>query len=241
MVDRHDPAGMIGIPVRIQAWLPGMHMVCYGRGKLRRTPGACPAYRKLRCAGKINVGTNSQRDDRGGNTMNRRSVITMGLVLAGSAVFWHAHDAIGRLLEGGVVQADVGSGFLVTKQEYGDFQLRAEFWVDPTANSGIFIRATDPKRVTGQNAYEVNIFDTRPDPSYGTGAIVNVAKVSPMPKAANRWNTYDITAKGGEFTVILNGIKTVDGAKDSKFAKGRIALQYGGGIVRFRMVEIRPL
>jgi hypothetical protein len=68
-----------------------------------------------------------------------------------------------------------------------------------------------------------------------------VAKVSPMPKAANRWNTYDITAKGGEFTVILNGIKTVDAAKDSKFAKGRIALQYGGGIVRFRMVEIRPL
>jgi hypothetical protein len=214
---------------------------------------------------QINVGTNSQRDDRGGNTMNRRSVITMGLVLAGSAIFWHAHDAIGqtgwttlfdgsnlnnfepignanwRLLEGGVVQADVGSGFLVTKQEYGDFQLRAEFWVDPTANSGIFIRATDPKRVTGQNAYEVNIFDTRPDPSYGTGAIVNVAKVSPMPKAANRWNTYDITAKGGEFTVILNGIKTVDAAKDSKFAKGRIALQYGGGIVRFRMVEIRPL
>ena len=52
-----------------------------------------------------------------------------------------------------------------------------------------------------------------------------------MPRAANQWNTYDITAKGGEFTVILNGIKTVDGAKDSKLAKGRIALQYGGGIV----------
>jgi len=33
--------------------------------------------------------------------------------------------------------------------------------------------------------------------------------------------------KAGEFTVILNGIKTVDGAKDAKLAKGRIALQYG--------------
>jgi len=41
------------------------------------------------------------------------------------------------------VQADLGSGFLVSKQEYGDFQLRAEFWVDATANSGVFIRATD--------------------------------------------------------------------------------------------------
>jgi hypothetical protein len=28
----------------------------------------------------------------------------------------------------------------------------------------------------------VNIWDTRPDPSYGTGAIVDVAKVDPMPK-----------------------------------------------------------
>jgi hypothetical protein len=198
--------------------------------------------------------------------MTRRSVISMGLLLAGSAILWQAHDAIGqttgwkvlfdgsnannfepignanwRMLEGGILQADVGNGFLVTKEEFGDFELRAEFWVDATANSGVFIRATDPAKVTGSNAYEVNIFDTRPDPSYGTGAIVNVAKVSPMPRAADRWNTYEITAKGGEFTVILNGIKTVDGAKDSKHAKGRIALQYGGGIVRFRKVEIRPL
>src|SRR5712672_1221890 len=120
--------------------------------------------------------------------MNRRSAIAMGLLLAGSAVLWHAHDASGqaaqigwttlfdgsnlnnwepignanwRLLEGGIVQADLGSGFLVSKQDYGDFQLRAEFWVDATANSGVFIRATDAKQVTAANAYEVNIFDTR--------------------------------------------------------------------------------
>ena len=154
---------------------------------------------------------------------------------------WNKIGDANWTLADGVVTADKGTGFLVSKNSYGDFQLRAEFWVDPTANSGIFIRATDPKRVTGQNAYEVNIFDTRPDPSYGTGAIVNVAKVSPMPKAGNQWNNYDITAKGGEFTVILNGIKTVDGAKDAKLPKGRIALQYGGGIVRFRKVEIRQL
>ena len=32
--------------------------------------------------------------------------------------------------------------------------------------------------------------------------------------------------------VILNGQKTVDGVKDSKFANGRIALQYGPGVVK---------
>ena len=161
-------------------------------------------------------------------------------------------DANWRIEDGAVV-ADKGNGFLVSKTTYGDFQLRADFWVDDDANSGIFIRCTDPEKVTGNNAYEVNIWDRRPDPSYGTGAIVNVAKVSPMPKAAGKWNVYEIVAKGSTFTVTLNGQKTVDGAQDSKFASGRIALQHGFGLkddkgvandrgaVKFRKVEIKAL
>jgi hypothetical protein len=160
-------------------------------------------------------------------------------------------DANWRIEDGAVV-ADKGNGFLVSKNRYTDFQLRAEFWVDSDANSGIFIRCSDPKEVTGTNAYEVNIWDTRPDPSYGTGAIVGVAKVDPMPKAAGKWNVYEITAKGSTFTITLNGQKTVDGAQDSKLAAGYFALQHGlgvvtngvandKGVVKFRKVEIKPL
>ena len=47
----------------------------------------------------------------------------------------------------------------------------------------------------GKTAYEVNIWDKRPDPSYGTGAIVNLAKVSPMPTSAGKWNVYEITSR----------------------------------------------
>ncbi len=90
-------------------------------------------------------------------------------------------------LEDGAVVADKGDGFLVSKKDYADFQLRAEFWVDADANSGIFIRCTNPEKMGGAS-YEVNIWDTRPDPSYGTGAIVNLAKVNPMPRAAGKWN-----------------------------------------------------
>ncbi|MBV8166849.1 MAG: DUF1080 domain-containing protein [Alphaproteobacteria bacterium] len=141
----------------------------------------------------------------------------------------------------GVVEADSGNGFLVSQNTYGDVQIRAEFWVDGTANSGIFIRCSDPSKITAENAYEVNIFDTRPDPSYGTGAIVNVAKVVPMPKAANKWNQYDITAKGNRFTVVLNGQRTVNGATDVRHARGWIGLQYAGGVVRFRKVDVRSI
>ena len=68
-----------------------------------------------------------------------------------------------------------------------------------------------------------------------------------MPKAGSKWNVYEITAKGPKFTVILNGQKTVDGAEDSKFGSGPIALQYfpgvvpDKGVVKFRKVEIKPL
>ncbi|WCM29497.1 DUF1080 domain-containing protein [Sphingomonas sp. QA11] len=75
---------------------------------------------------------------------------------------------------------------LVSSASYRDFGLRAEFWVSHDANSGIFIRCSDRDRINPGSVYEVNIFDTRPDPGYGTGAIVELAKVSPVPKAGGR-------------------------------------------------------
>ena len=210
--------------------------------------------------------------------MKRGSAVSIALLLVGFAAFSISHQASGQTeggwvtlfagknldnfnkigdanwrLEDGAVVADKGNGFLVTKAAYTDYQIRAEFWVDSDANSGIFIRCTDPDKIGANNAYEVNIWDTRPDPTYGTGAIVGLAKVDPMPKAAGKWNVYEIMAKGSTFTVTLNGQKTVDGAQDAKLASGRIALQHGlglkddkgvendKGVVKFRKVEIKPL
>jgi hypothetical protein len=130
---------------------------------------------------------------------------------------------------------------LVSKESFKDFELRAEFWVSPDANSGIYIRCTAPDKVNSKSAYEVNIFDTRPDPSYGTGAIVDTAKAATVLKTGDKWNTYHIVAKGSKFIITLNGVKTVDGAEDSKFPEGRITLQFGQGVVMFRKVEVKKL
>src|ERR1700691_5931889 len=150
-------------------------------------------------------------------------------------------------LQGGELVADNGNGFMVSNTDYADFDLRVQFWIEAKTNSGVFIRCTDPKSVTGKTAYEVNIWDTRPEPKYGTGAIVDVAAVDPMPKAGGKGNVYEIMAKGNTFTIVLDGQKTVDGAHTDKFASGRIALQHGkgvtdeSGIIKFRKVEIKPL
>lgn len=148
-------------------------------------------------------------------------------------------DANWQLMDG-VVQANKGTGFLVTKASYGDFQLKVEFWVDDEANSGVFIRCENPQQITAMNAYEVNIYDKRPDPTYATGAIVDVAKPLTAMKAGGKWNTFEISAQGPHMVVTLNGTKTVD-VQNPAHARGPIGLQYGAGTVKFRSVQIKSL
>ena len=161
----------------------------------------------------------------------------------------HIGDANWRA-EGGVIMADKGKGgFLVSKNSYQDFVIYAEFWAETDTNSGIFIRASDPHKIGADNAYEVNIWDIRPDPKYGTGAIVDFAAV-PVPliyKAGGKWNTYEIEARGADVTVKLNGTVTAT-MNNTKFHSGPFALQFGpgvkgvtGGPIKWRKVQIRSL
>jgi hypothetical protein len=167
------------------------------------------------------------------------------LVDSGKKGDWNEVGKANWDMKDGLLTADKLDGknlaYLVSKNAYKDFQIYAEFWVDDDANSGIFIRCEQPQHIDGKSCYEVNVFDKRPDPSYGTGAIVNTAKVDPMPKAGGKWNTYEITAQGPHLVAVLNGQKTAD-VQDSKHLNaGPIALQYGSGVVKFRKVKIKAL
>jgi hypothetical protein len=145
---------------------------------------------------------------------------------------WHrVGDANWRAEDGAIVAYRGKGGFLVSKDSYKDFQLRAEFWADPTTNSGIFIRLSNPKRIGSDNS----------------GAIVNLAKLLPAEKAGGKWNTVEITAKGSQLTVMLNGVQTAS-VQNAKFAQGPLALQYGagaknleGGPIKWRRVQVKPL
>lgn len=145
---------------------------------------------------------------------------------------WHVGD--------GFVEATSGFGYLVSPESYRDFELHVEFWVNDLANSGVFLRCSDTANISDMTAYEVNIYDTREDQTYRTGAIVNFSPPSEVINAAGQWNTFDISAEGEHLTVVFNGTETVN-IEDATYAEGPIALQYGAGIVRFRNVRIRPL
>ena len=159
------------------------------------------------------------------------------------ANFQRMGDANWRVVDG-VVQADRGdpkkSSFLMTKSPYGDFELRAEFWVSDDANSGIYMRCPDLANVTDMTCTEANIFDQRADQTYATGAITHLSPIKNGPKAGGKWNTFDITARGPHIVVLMNGVKT--GETDKAHAlRGNIGLQWAQGVVKFRKVEIRPL
>jgi hypothetical protein len=201
--------------------------------------------------------------------MNRLAFIFTGLLTIGIIVFGPATHTSGQSgegwvtlldgenmgdwirvgetnwrLEDGAVVADnrtsKGAAYLVSKTSYKDFQMYVEFWASDDANSGIFIRCSNLEKIGAETCYEVNIFDQRKDPTYGTGAIVNFVEVNPMPKAGGKWNTFEITAKGRHITVVLNGQKTAE-LHNGLFTEGPFTLQHGGGVMKFRKVAIKPL
>lgn len=148
-----------------------------------------------------------------------------------------------RVEDGAIVvdkMAGKEAGYLVSKKPFKNFIVRVEFWPSDDANSGIYFRCLDPKKITDRTCYEANIFDQRQDPSYGTGAITRYVEVNPMPKAGGKWNTYEVTANGRDITVVLNGQMTAK-LRNGMFDEGPIVLQHGAGGIKFRKIEVKPL
>jgi len=154
---------------------------------------------------------------------------------------WNIIGSASWVIGNGIVEGNKPNGFLVSTKSYKNFVIRAEFWAESNTNSGIFIRCQDPSKVSASSSYEINIWDTRPEQAYATGAIVDVAKVDPVLKAGGRWNTMEIIANGPNFKVMMNGVVTVANGQDSKFAEGPIALQSAGGVIKFRKLQIKLL
>lgn len=156
---------------------------------------------------------------------------------------WRAEGGASWQVEAGtIVGSGGGDGFLLHDGSYGDFRLEAEFLVDAETNSGIFIRCQNPANIHPDTCYELNIWDAHPRQEARTGAIVFRA----MPPLAHvdtvgRWSTLDVTARGREILVRVNGVTTATLA-DADPTAGFIALQrWGEGEVRFRRVALEAL
>ena len=159
--------------------------------------------------------------------------------MTGSTANWRA--------EGGAIQADKlvsgkGASVLASKRTFRDHEVYVEFWAADDTNSGVYLRAPDPKTInTASGAYEVQIWDRNPNQKYATGSLVNVAAVEPIYKAGGKWNTFEIRAKGAEITVKMNGVTTAHIKDGKNTGEGRIGLQFNGGPIKFRKLLVKEL
>lgn len=157
----------------------------------------------------------------------------------------------------GVLVAAPGTGWLSTKEMYGDYVLRLEWRVPENGNSGVFIRVPDLK--PGQRPHvegiEVQVLDDK-GPQYAgklepyqyAGSIYGAvpAKNSGY-KGAGEWNSFEITCQGETISVVMNGNKVAeaDVTKIESLTKrprrGYIGLQNHGSGVEFRKIELKEL
>lgn len=73
------------------------------------------------------------------------------------------------------------------------------------------------------------------------GAISGLVKAPvPVPRTGGQWNTMEVIAQGTHMTVLLNGEKTAE-TNEARDHGGVIGLQYAGGVVKFRQLQVKPL
>ena len=153
-------------------------------------------------------------------------------------------------------------GYLATKKAFTNFRLTVEWrWAPgkPASNSGVLLRITGkpralPKCVEAQlkagsagDIYGFHGFQVKGDAARAVsaeaemiGKLSGVSKIKGNEKKPGEWNRYDITLRGGNLTVLVNGEK-VNEATGLDVVAGKIGLQSEGGEVHFRTVRLTPL
>ncbi len=147
-------------------------------------------------------------------------------------------------LENGILAAVRGeqTNYIATNSTYDDFLLTVEYRVEPSTNSGIFVRCENADTYTAQTCYEVNIWDDHQIPEFRTGSIVSLSAPLVKIDSGNRWNSMSVQAEGEHLTVKVNNVVTTD-ITDNTHDGGYIAFQYGGNnkMVQFRNLKITRL
>ncbi|MCA6484995.1 MAG: DUF1080 domain-containing protein [Chitinophagaceae bacterium] len=161
-----------------------------------------------------------------------------------------------------VVHPEKSSGNLYTENTYADFVLRFDFQLTPGANNGIGIRAP----LSGDAAYlgmEIQVLDNE-HPKYAQlqpyqyhGSVYGVIPAKRgflLP--AGQWNTEEISIRGDEIKVTLNGTVITEGnlsAADKNGTmdhkehpgllrkEGHIGFLGHGDVVRFKNIRIKKM
>lgn len=163
--------------------------------------------------------------------------------------------------------ADQGErGDIMTREQFGDFELEYEWRVSPAGNSGVMWRVTEELEYPWQTGPEQQVLDDARHsdgklPSHRAGALYDlVDPPANITRPVGEFNQARIVARGSRVQLFLNGQQTADvdfkseeGKRllaGSKFksmprfaqnARGHIVLQDHGDPVWYRNIRVRAL
>jgi hypothetical protein len=152
------------------------------------------------------------------------------------------------------------NGCMVTKKEYADYVLKVK-WRWPAdskgGNSGVLLHVQDEKywptsieaqMLTGRAGdllltnppdAKLEVEKSRQDPNLER-CFRRIETKESVEKKVGEWNEMEITCRGGDITLVVNGVKVNEG-KNGNLRSGRIALQSEGAEVDFKDILIKSL
>ncbi len=190
---------------------------------------------------------------------------------------WHTYrkgDSVQPkwMVDNGTIHMDSSlkqyKGDLVTKEEYGNFDLKLEWKIAPSGNSGIiFLVKEDPKYADTYNTgLEMQVLDNDGHSDgklfrHRAGNLYDLAEGCTEPvKPVGEWNQVEIISNHGSLKLFLNGVEVVSTTlwtdewkkmvAKSKFRQwpdfgtytsGKIALQDHDCNVWYRNIKIKQL
>lgn len=172
-------------------------------------------------------------------------------------------DAVWSVREGILICAGKPLGVLQTERPFTNFRLLVEYRWAPggqPGNSGILTRINGPARplprsaevqlkhgnagdVLGLQGMQVQPGQPRHFEVRGhavAGDISGVRKLVDAEKPPGDWNTIEVLASGGSYTVWMNG-QQINHAVGVEIQSGPLGLQSEGGEIHFRRVALWPL
>lgn len=172
---------------------------------------------------------------------------------------WHVVD--------GTLAKETGTDDLITREQFGNFELAFDWKLGPGGNAGVFYRGTEEYDHIYWSAPEYQLLDDSlaPDGKSRLTAAGSAYALYPAPagivKPANQWNSALIVVQGARVQHWMNGQKLLEydlwtpeweaKVKASKFGAwpnyGRAHSGYIGiqgdhdGVLALRNIRIRPL
>lgn len=167
-----------------------------------------------------------------------------------------------KVEDGELKRAEKGAGDIITKDQYGAFELSLEYKIGKAGNSGLMYHVTEEGKSPWQTGPEVQVQDNvdGKDPQKAGWLYQLYPATVDATKPAGEWNQLRILITPEKCEQYMNGVKYCEYVKGSdewnekvaksKFSKfplfgkptsGYICLQDHNDPVSYRNVKIRPI